>query len=72
MEGDGGDVERCLEHLVVKVIVGATLTHVGAHTDGVQYEVYLAEGLDGFLEDYFEFLLLGRIGRDDLCAELFT
>ena len=70
MERYSRDIEGRLEHLVVEVIVSTTLTDVGAHTDGVEDEVNLAEALHSFLEDDFEFFFLRSVSGDDLSIEL--
>ena len=72
MEGDGGDVERLIEHVIVEVVVGAVLAHVGAHADRVEHEVHgAAEHFDRFFEYLFEVLHAGCVGGDNRCVELF-
>ena len=71
MEGDGGDVERLIEHVIVEVVVGAVLAHVGAHADRVEHEVHgTAEHFDRFFEHLFEVLHACGVGGDNRGVEL--
>ena len=42
MEGDGRDVYRLLKIVVIKIIVGAVLAHIGTHSDRMKNEINLS------------------------------
>ena len=66
VEGDGRNIERLGQVVVVEVIVGAALADVGRHADRVEHEVELAtEVLHGLVDEVFEVLDAGSVCRDD-------